>query len=425
MNWKSILSLSAMLSVAGQSFCADVPKAPVPVSPFIRVVYGYADAMLKHGRNQDGIFWSALDRATLAPLTNRPPAPEGVRLSDRVGTNDAPLVGSNPYHDENLLRLLSMLTDLSAKPHYRAAADVELKWFLESARPESPEQFRPWMLWDRCFELEPEASKRILLRLSQKESAVTPSNFQRAAGFNVRALAIAYARTKDEQFTSALANVVSRYDTSTWLDFTPSLAIDCEGAAHRVPEPLAAHLRMAAGQQDLEFCSLPHDVKKNGGFVSARPRIRGDSNPRHTSLWKASHDTRTTAQVGMMCVSRYDNTGDVGYRDLILGAADAYLNSLPADTEDAWPATFGHAISLQLAAWRHSADWKYMERARQFGDIAVEKFWGTNALPKASFKIDHYESITGADTLALALTELHLHILHITAVRCPPNTIDR
>ncbi len=87
--------------------------------------------------------------------------------------------------------------------------------------------------------------------------------------------------------------------------------------------------------------------------------------------------------------------------------------------------TFGHAISLQLAAWRHSADWKYMERARKLGDIAVEKFWGTNALPRASFKTHHYESITGADTLALALAELHLHILHITAVRCPPNTIDR
>ena len=127
----------------------------------------------------------------------------------------------------------------------------------------------------------------------------------------------------------------------------------------------------------------------------------------------------------MMCVSRYDNTGNVRYRDLVLAAADAYLDSLPGDADDAWPATFGHAISLQLAAWRHSADWKYMERARKLGDVAMEKFWGTNVLPKASFKTDHYESITGADTLALALTELHLQILHITAVRCPPNTIDR
>ena len=31
----------------------------------------------------------------------------------------------------------------------------------------------------------------------------------------------------------------------------------------------------------------------------------------------------------------------------------------------------------------------------------------------------------GADTLALALLELNLSVLHIAAVRCPPNTIDR
>ena len=127
----------------------------------------------------------------------------------------------------------------------------------------------------------------------------------------------------------------------------------------------------------------------------------------------------------MMCVSRYDNTGQATYRDLILAAADAYHGSLPRDSEDAWPVTFGHAISLQLAAWRHSADWKYMVRARLFGETALEKFWGTNALPRASYKTDHYETITGADTLALALLELHLQVLHITAVRCPPNTIDR
>jgi len=40
-------------------------------------------------------------------------------------------------------------------------------------------------------------------------------------------------------------------------------------------------------------------------------------------------------------------------------------------------------------------------------------------------KTDHYESITGADTLAMSLAELHLASQHITAVRAPDNTIDR
>src|SRR5436190_9888617 len=104
MNGKHMLCLGAMFwLLAQQSFAADIPKAPVPSSPFIRVVYGYADAMLKNGRDKNGLFLSALDRSTLAPLTNRPNAPEGVRATDRIGSDGAALAGSNPYHDENLL----------------------------------------------------------------------------------------------------------------------------------------------------------------------------------------------------------------------------------------------------------------------------------------------------------------------------------
>ena len=126
-----------------------------------------------------------------------------------------------------------------------------------------------------------------------------------------------------------------------------------------------------------------------------------------------------------MCVSRYENTGNISYRGLLQAAADAYLKSLPADDDDAWPGTFGQAISLELAAWRSTASQIYFDRARELGNLGLEKFFDKNALPRASLKTDHYESITGADTLALALAELHLQVLHITAVRCPPNTIDR
>ena len=58
-------------------------------------------------------------------------------------------------------------------------------------------------------------------------------------------------------------------------------------------------------------------------------------------------------------------------------------------------------------------------------DEDVQKLFDQGPLPRASLKSQHYETITGADTLALGLVELHLHILAITAVRCPPNTIDR
>ena len=89
------------------------------------------------------------------------------------------------------------------------------------------------------------------------------------------------------------------------------------------------------------------------------------------------------------------------------------------------PTPFGHLISLQLAAWRSTARQVYFDRARELDDAALEKFFDNSPLPRASLKVGHYESITGADSLAMALLELHLHVLHITAVRCPPNTIDR
>lgn len=424
-------SCAALLMQGARSgLGAEVPKAPVPSSPFIRVVYGFADAMLKNGRDSSDsqkarVFLSALDRKTLARLTNRPSASEGVQLGERVGSDGSPLVGGNPQHDENLLRLLSTLSDLSSKPQYRAAADTELKWFVENSEPPKQAVFRPWLLWDRCFELSPRGSEHFLLGVARNFDTSGTLDSPRNAGFNIRAWAVAYAHTTNEQFLGAIAALLGRCETNALLPPSLSLAIDCDGAAHRMPESLASRLRTFAKRQDDGFCSLPHDIKRSEGFLVPGLDSAADSKHRRTLLWKANSGEYTTAQIGMMCVSRYDNTGRTVYRDLIFAAADAYLDSLPADNEDVWPAIFGHAISLELAAWRHSANPVYMDRARKLGQLAVEKFWGTNALPRASLKAEHYEAITGADTLALALLELHLNILHITAVRCPPNTIDR
>ena len=440
-------SIVAFAIVAAlRAMAGDVPKAPVPQSPFVKVVYAYADAMLKNGRDnygpqKTGLFLSALDRTTMAPLANVPPAPPGVRAAERVGGANGPLVGANLQHDENLLRLLYSLSELTTKPFYRAAADSELKWFIENsqsrthdfvrsewdvlrdgtipARGDSSarEFVRPWILWDRCFEVSPVSTANLFLASNQNDAGQTPIS-PRELGFNIRTLAVAYAKTKDAQLLRQIETLLTRFEKQSDAASILSLAIDCDGAAHRVPEPLASRLRSFAARQDEQFWSLPHNLKERSGFVFELHR-----NSVVTPLWTPGR--KTTAQIGMMCVSRYDNSGKVPYRDLILAAANVYLNSLPGDGEDVWPMTFGHAISLELAAWRHSAEARYMERARKVGEIAVAKFFGTNALPRASLKSEHYEAITGGDTLALALLELHLNILHITAVRCPPNTIDR
>src|SRR5205814_10570311 len=144
-----------------------------------------------------------------------------------------------------------------------------------------------------------------------------------------------------------------------------------------------------------------------------------------TPIWKVPEDRATTAMVGMLCVSRYENTAEVKFRDLIHAAADVYRNEAPPEDIELWPMTFGHAISLELAAWRSAAKQEYLDAAIKLADIAVKKFWGDNALPRATTSNANYDNLTGSDTLALSLLELHLSILHITAVRCPSNTIDR
>jgi hypothetical protein len=449
--------LAVLVTAVASVSAVEPPKAPVPSSPFMPVIYRYADTMIERGRDtygpmKTGLFLSALDRSTLAPLTNRPPAPHGIRESDRVGSKDGPLVGANVHHDQNLLRLLYTLSELSGKPKYRDAADAELRWYLSDApstntylRPWGERGFwdtlkdepvintdadgrqgfsRPWMLWDHCFDVAPQASQRLTLASFRSETNGFTAEPPRRAGFNIRMWALAYARTNDQQFLKRIDTTLQQLEKDSKEDASVaaalSLAIDCDGAAHHLPEPLASRLRSLAAREDEIACALAHNPSGSGGFLAARKPTE-----RHTPLWTADESRNTTAQIGMMCVSRYENIAWPGYRTLVHTAADVYLDSMFGPDEDVWPATLGHAISLELAAWRSTARPIYLDRARVFGNLALERFFDKSPLPRASLKSNHYETITGADTLALALVELHLHILHITAVRYPPNTIDR
>ncbi len=443
---------------------AEVPKAPVPNSPFIAVVYRYADTLLERGRNTNdpakrGLFHSAMDRNSFSPLTNRPPAPTGVHEMERTIAKNGSLTTPNPQHDENLLRILYTLSELTTKPKYREAADAELGWFLSNMKSpkrtfESGAQAnlvlartdRIWMLWDRCFEVSPAGDGPASWYASMGLNLFEPGeglyaygphagmDVTRRVGHYIRTMAMAYAKPKSflhREYLEEMEFFLEHYDekairaqnsSTPVLPFTNSdlvsrlsFAMDCSAAAHRVPDSLASKLRASAAQVDAAFCSAPHRVMKAGGFATGGAE---------TQLWMLGDARATTAQIGMMCVSRYENGGRKDFLPLITAAADQYLDSLPPTDADVWPMTLGHAISLELAAWRHTAKPEYMARARKLGEWSVEHFWGKNALPRASLKTDHYETVTGADSLALALMELHLNILHITAVRCPSNTID-
>jgi hypothetical protein len=126
----------------------------------------------------------------------------------------------------------------------------------------------------------------------------------------------------------------------------------------------------------------------------------------------------------MFCLARHEQAGKPAYRDAVVAIADRYADSSPEEDLDAWPMAFAHAISAQVAAYRFTQRPAYLDQARRLAGMAVDLFWQDNPLPRASMRTGHYETITGADSLALALLEV-CGITHPLSVTLPSNTIDR
>src|SRR5204863_9656582 len=100
------------------------------------------------------------------------------------------------------------------------------------------------------------------------------------------------------------------------------------------------------------------------------------------------------------------------------------VGSRPEEDVDAWPQSFAHVISAQVAAHRFTGNPAYLGQALDVARRAVEIFWQDNPLPRASKQTGHYETITGCDSLALALLEVHAAVHGLTN-RIPANIIDR
>jgi hypothetical protein len=440
---------------------------------FLQVVQGYADTMLERGRDLYGpqrtrLLLSALDRTTLALLRVRPSPPAGIRRGDRPGRAWVEMNGANPMLDENLLRVFYVLTEITGDSRYAKAADEELAWFFDNAMSpktsllpwgehlcwdvvldlpisggdENMHEFaRPWVLWDRCFALAAEPSQKFALGLWENQIAnhqtggfdrhapyfdhgpVDGKDFPRHAGFYIATWASAWKHTTNTVFLQAIETLLGRFERKR-VQKDGSLAatvgpLDCESAAALVPDPLAGRLRSFAAKEDELL--LPELRRQIKAHTDAR---QGKGPPPSPALWQTAYGTTTLANQAMFCLARYEQTTNAAYRDLVVRIADAYLRSRPDEDVDAWPMTFAHAISTEIAAWRFTQRPGYLDQARESARMAVDIFWQDNPLPRASMKTGHYETITGADSLALALLELHCARRGFTN-RIPSNTIDR
>lgn len=455
-SMKALLLLFAM-TLAAQA--ADNPK-----SNFLAVVRGYADAMLEHGRDvygprKSGLFLSALDRSTLGLLKVRPAPPGGIRRGDRPGRPWSEMNGANPQLDQNLLRILYTLTEITGDRRYAKAADEELTWFFKntmspktsllpwgehlswdvvydipiSGGDEVMHEFaRPWVLWDRCFQLVPEASSRFALGLWEHQIAnhktggfdrhapyhqhgpVEGKDFARHAGFYISTWCYGWKHTTNQTFLQAIEVLLARYERKRMQKDGSMIGtigpLDCGTAASMVPEPLSTRLRRFAKQED--ELTMPLLKRIMSGGTNAPPK------------WESGYAENTLASWAMFCLARYEQTSRPEYRHCIIQIAEQYLDARPEEDVDAWPLSFAHAISAEVAAYRFTKRPAFLDGARRSAKMAVQIFWQDHPLPRASMQTGHYETITGADSLALALLQVHAIGTGLTNT-IPPNTIDR
>ncbi len=463
----------------------------------LRVVRSYADTMIDKGRDVYGptksqLLLSALDRQTLKPLTTCPEPPMGVRDMDRIGQEHGPLVGANPSHDENLLRIMYALTDITGDKRYSKAADRELQWFFKHAfwpqtglltwgehanwdvikdkpasrcREPHHEMGRPWMLWDRSFELAPDACANFATALWKHQIAdhetgdfdrhadphqhkpADDYDLPRHAGMFILTWAKAYQHTQDEKFLHYIDVMLKHFEGKrdpqtglmpawgnsmvAWPLSSMSMALDCYASAPLVPVPLAKRMRAFATAEDKAFLALDNDPAKRGFVVSAlrntgeaKERIGPHTIQARTFVWGGKGGKATTAMVGLLCVARNEQAPCDGYRKLILETAEVYLNQQPPTDEDTWPLAMSQAITMEMAGYRISGEKKYLDWARKLAQKAVKLYWQDNPLPKAGLKTEHYETLTGADSLALSLLEVAT-VDTTAAKHVPSNTIDR
>jgi len=433
---------------------------------FLETVRRYADAMIERGRDtygpqKSGLLLSALDRTTLGLLQVRPAPPGGIRRGDRPGRAWEEMNGANPMLDQNLLRAFYTLSEITGDARYAKVADEELTWFFNhtmspktsllpwgehlswdvvhdvpiSGGDEMMHEFaRPWTLWDRCFALAPEASARFALGLWEHQIAdhktggfdrhapyfehgpADGKDFARHAGFYIGTWCHAWKHTTNEVFLRAIETLLARFERKR-VQRDGSLAatigpLECELGATMVPDPLASRLRAFAAKEDELI------------LVDLRKQVRGDTNGYVMPRWQNGYSAGTLANQAMFCLARHEQTTNAAYRELLIAIADAYLGSRPDEDVDAWPQSFAHAVSAQIAAHRFTKKAAYLDEARRLAQMAAEIFWQDNPLPRASMQTGHYETITGCDSLALALLEVHA-ATHGLTNRIPSNTIDR
>lgn len=330
------------------------------------------------------------------------------------------------------------------------AWDFFTEGVVSNQRDDNPfhEFAEPWVLWKRSFDLAEEACVRYAHGLWEHQigdhesgdfsrhagytshSTSTGTGYPRHGGFYIATWAAAYERTEDPVFLKAIETLlghfertahpdtgaipccsIERDETILWANSNLSLSIDLWNASEDLPTKLRDRMRERALRSDAIYLSLGHDLSPTGrGFVCRANTETLEEHefdkPTMSDLWATSYSGISDAPIALMCYTRYRQVQHPGLRQLVLDAAGRYLITEPPRVEGLHPLTLGEVVSLLMVAAELTGESRYLDRADHFARKAVQLFLGDGPLPTVTPRYRHYESISGADTLMMALLEL-------------------
>ena len=357
---------------------------------YLNAVKAYADAIIEHGRDSYGQVRSPVFVAGGVDLkTNqfvrRKLEGQGIREGDRA-------YGANPHHDLNLYQTLYALTRLTGDKKYEQEADKALKWFFKNCQSPNTglfawgehlhwdvtaeecrgrdlhEFYRPWVLWERSFELAPKACETFAKGLwdhqvynhsgdfnrHAKWSEHGPGrrcNISRHAGFYIATWGYAYKETKNPVFLKAIERVLifkeaSRHPVTNFLPSdrnansvnqwlsdiigeevklshdprigglhshvagTLSLAIDLHDAAKYIDGELKQMMTDFAHTEDEHFLKFHEGLGEDSEHLFVD--LGGVSTMKafktgrsYCPIWDFHYGTATEAQVALICYERW------------------------------------------------------------------------------------------------------------------------
>jgi hypothetical protein len=469
------------LAIALPVIAQEPEPATADPSSYLEAVKAYADTLIEHGRDIYGsdrspLFAAAMDRQRLT-LLEGPALEEALAIPREewgIRPHDRTLTGANPMQDEHLYMILYALSEITEDPNYKAAADDALRFFFTRCqspatglfawgehigwdfqteqridRPASDthEFYRPWVLWERSFDLAREPVKAFAHGLWEHQigdhrtgnfsrhasysshKPGTNSEYPRHGGFYIATWARAYFETGDPEFLHAIETLVNYFQsrrnpdsgaipsesaerskgTLMWPPSNVSLAVDLHDGAQLVPQATADQMLASADRIDAVFLRLPHSPEPGGkGFVTnADTATLGSETASYADTWATGYGDHTVAQVANLCLLRYKQKPSDSYRQLILDAANRYLDSIPPANIHVYPGALGDAICLLVGAHGLTGTATYLDRADALAREAQRLFLDDGCpLPRASSKANHYEAITRGDTLMLGMLEL-------------------